>query len=367
MVTFEREIALKAAGKIALAALIVLPFLFPFAEGPSVNVQQQLATWCCVALLSGLAPTRLPSRPLIAWLATTALAVVLGHGHDIPLAAATAFALAMVGIAAGVGAGMACPGSPAPWAWALFAAGLLSAALGLLQYYGLADALVPWTTAPEPGQAYGNLRQRNQFASLVSMALIAALWLHAVHGRRVRAALAPGALLLVVAAAAATSRTGLLQLLLIAGISAFLAWRERRRGSARPPRLPHPLVLVALVLAYFIASWLLPQLAGAGVEGMLERLRDGAPDAHSRLVLWRNVIDLIARHPWAGWGWGELKFAPTARSTPARASSRSWTTPTTCRCTWRSSSAFRPPCWSAAASAGWRWPPGRGARPTRRG
>ena len=42
---------------------------------------------------------------------------------------------------------------------------------------------------------------------------------------------------------------------------------------------------------------------------MLARLRDGAPEAHSRLLLWRNVIDLIARHPWAGWGWGELKFA----------------------------------------------------------
>ncbi|MDN8612081.1 Wzy polymerase domain-containing protein [Variovorax ginsengisoli] len=26
-------------------------------------------------------------------------------------------------------------------------------------------------------------------------------------------------------------------------------------------------------------------------------------------MLWRNVIDLIALHPWAGWGWGELKFA----------------------------------------------------------
>jgi O-antigen ligase len=299
----------KALGRIAFIALIALPFLFPFAEGPSVNAQQQLATWACVAVLSGFAPIHLPARPLITWLAASALAVLLGHGHDIPLAAATVFALAMAGVAACVGAGMARAGSPAPWAWALLAAGLLSAPLGLLQYYGLADVLVPWTTTPEPGQAYGNLRQRNQFASLISMALIAALWLHAVHGRRVRAALAPGALLLVVAAAAATSRTGLLELLLIAGSSTVLAWRERRRHPARPARLPHPLVLVSLVLAYFTAAWPLPQLAGSEVEGMLARLRDGAPEAHSRLLLWRNVIDLIARHPWAGWGWGELKFA----------------------------------------------------------
>lgn len=309
MLTARAEQPEKAFGKIAFSTLIALPFLFPFAEGPSVNIQQQLATWACVALLAGLVPTRLPSRPLITWLTAATLALILGHGHDIPLAAATVFAVAMVGMAACVGAGMARAGSPASWAWALLIAGLLNAVLGLLQYYGCAEPLVPWTTAPEPGQAYGNLRQRNQFASLISMALIAALWLHAVHGRRVRAALAPAALLLLVAAAAATSRTGLLQLLLIAGTSVFLAWRERRRGPARPLRLPHPLVLVALVLAYFTASWLLPHLAGPEVEGMLARLRDGAPDAHSRLVLWRNVIDLIALHPWAGWGWGELKFA----------------------------------------------------------
>ncbi|MEJ7686407.1 MAG: Wzy polymerase domain-containing protein [Variovorax sp.] len=38
-------------------------------------------------------------------------------------------------------------------------------------------------------------------------------------------------------------------------------------------------------------------------------MREGAPDAHSRLLLWRNVLDLIAQHPWTGWGWGELSFA----------------------------------------------------------
>ena len=70
---------------------------------------------------------------------------------------------------------------PLRGAWGLFAAGLVSAVLGLLQYYGLAEPLAPWTTSPEPGQAYGNLRQRNQFATLISMALIAALWLHAAQ------------------------------------------------------------------------------------------------------------------------------------------------------------------------------------------
>ena len=69
------------------------------------------------------------------------------------------------------------------------------------------------------------------------------------------------------------------------------------------------MLLLALIPAYFIAAWLLPLFAGSEVDNMLHRLREGAPDAHSRLVLWRNVLDLIAQHPWAGWGWGELSFA----------------------------------------------------------
>ncbi|MDR6534718.1 Wzy polymerase domain-containing protein [Variovorax soli] len=187
----------------------------------------------------------------------------------------------------------------------------MSALLGLLQYYGLAAPLVPWTTAPDLGQAYGNLRQRNQFATLISMALIAALWLYGKSGRRARFTLVPGIPLLLLALAASTSRTGLLQLLLISGISTWLAWRERhpRAGGRTSTRLPSPWALLALIPAYFLAAWLLPLVAGSGVEAMMHRLREGAPAAHSRLLLWGNVLELIAQRPWTGWGWGELSFA----------------------------------------------------------
>lgn len=298
-----------SARSAALSVALALPFLFPFAIGPSVSAMQQLAAWTCLAIAVALGPIARPSWPLLGWLVVVVLAVMLGPGSQPAFELSTLLAVAAVGLAAALGARMADSSSPAPLAWALLVAGLVSALLGLLQYFGLAAPLVPWTTAPELGQAYGNLRQRNQFATLISMALISALWLHALSGRRVRAALLPAGLLLVVAAAAATSRTGLLQLLSIVGISAFLARRERRRSSAQSWRLPHPWLIVAIVPAYFVASWLLPHLTGSEVEGMMSRLRDGAPDAHSRLLLWRNVIDLIAQHPWAGWGWGELKFA----------------------------------------------------------
>jgi len=226
--------------------------------------------------------------------------------------------MAVVAVAALVGARMssAVEGAAA-LAWGILAAGLVSAVLGLLQYYGLAEPLVPWTTSPALGQAYGNLRQRNQFATLISMACVAALWLHATHpSTRARRWLTAAALLLLVAAAASTSRTGLLQLLSIVGVASFIARRERRgwraEGAAAVLRLPSPPCLLATIPLYFVIAWALPQLVaggGGGVEGMLQRLQTGAPDDHGRLILWRNVLTLIGERPWTGWGWGELSFA----------------------------------------------------------
>lgn len=297
----------------ASAALTALPFLLPFASGPSANVWQQLAAWACAALLLLVGPAALPGRGALAWLAVIGVFILLGRTSGSMLRLCAVAAVAVVAMTCCMGAGFArAPISrQAALACGLLAAGLLSAILGLLQYYGLAAPLVPWTNAPELGQAYGNLRQRNQFATLISMALIAALWLHGNSGRRARFALIPATALLLLALAASTSRTGLLQLLLISGISTWLAWRERhpRQEDPASTRLPPPWALLALIPAYFFAAWLLPLLAGSGVEGMMHRLREGAPDAHSRLVLWANVLDLIAQHPWTGWGWGELSFA----------------------------------------------------------
>jgi O-antigen ligase len=303
--------ASEAVAEFACAALIALPFLSPLVAGPSVNAWQLFCAWASAAMLWLIGPRAMPLRGVFGCMAVAVLAIALHRGGDPAQFLGAEWALAAVAMASCVGAGMARGPSSraAALALGLLAAGLVSAVLGLFQYYGHAAPLVPFTTAPELGQAYGNLRQRNQFATLISMALVAALWLHGGLGRRGRAALAGGLLLLTLAAAASTSRTGLVQWLAISGTAAWLAWRERRGARGAPPRLPHPLALAALVPAYFLAAWVLPMLAGPGIEDMLRRLREGAPEGHGRLLLWRNVLDLIAERPWAGWGWGELSFA----------------------------------------------------------
>lgn len=300
------------------AALIALPFLFPWVAGPSVNAWQQLCAWACTALLLLLGDARgnAHSRRVLCWLVLCATSIAVFHGDAAGYWIPACAVMATVALAAWAGARMS---GAAALAWGILAAGLVSAVLGLLQYYGLAEPLVPWTTSPGLGQAYGNLRQRNQFATLISMAWVAALWLHAMHpSPRARRWLMAAALLLLVAAAASTSRTGLLQLLSIIGVASFIARRERRGwrsraqigGGSAALRLPSPLLLLSVIPLYALITWALPQLAGgAGVESMLQRLQTGAPDDHGRLILWRNVLTLIGERPWTGWGWGELSFA----------------------------------------------------------
>ena len=203
----------------------------------------------------------------------------------------------------------------APFAWALVVAGLASSVMGLLQYFGFAAGLEPWVRQGTFGEAYANLRQRNQFASLTTMALVALIWLAvsrrtALASERLSGLLQQhGELLVLLAAAllafgnaASSSRTGLLQLALLCGL--FGLWGGWRRLAVRR-------ILLVAVGAYSISTFALPLMAGLDPfdKGMFARLRDGDGVCESRRALWSNVLDLIALKPWLGWGWGELDFA----------------------------------------------------------
>lgn len=223
-------------------------------------------------------------------------------------------------------------------AWSL-AAGL-NAVIGLLQYFGATAPFGVWLNHTEFGTSFGNLRQRNQFATLLDIGLASALWwtvrvsapaarpygestpatpgfFHLPpHLRRFLAyfwrhypPLLPGALAALVSMgnAASSSRTGLLQLLLLMTLT---LWWQRGVGDAVQKKRVQTVLLAAL-LAYAFALVALPLLAGLDPlhSGALARLRDGDRACVSRLTLWGNVLHLIALKPWLGWGWGELDYA----------------------------------------------------------
>ncbi|MCB1974888.1 MAG: pilin glycosylation ligase domain-containing protein, partial [Burkholderiaceae bacterium] len=213
----------------------------------------------------------------------------------------------------------------------LLLAALLASAIGLLQYFDAAAGWEPWIHASRPGQAMGNLRQRNQQATLLSMGVWALLWTVAQTQLYVQAQAegraAPGVgmalhgggrpwplwlvgmltawalALLAVGSAATASRTGLAQWLVV--VVLLWAWR------VSVGRLALGLALAGLAM-YAAAAWLLPDLllqwTGFRAEGLFARFGD-APGCTSRRVLWSNVLYLIAQKPWLGWGWGELDFA----------------------------------------------------------
>jgi O-antigen ligase len=251
---------------------VALPWLNPFSPGPTSSVGPFLFSWLCAALV------------------LLALAVARQNGR-IP-AMVRAIALA----------------------W-LAAAGL-NALIGLLQYFAVTESFGVWLNHPQFGEAYGNLRQRNQFATLLNIGLLALLGLAASPDQPAlawyRPPQPPGRLafglcmaaLLGCANAASSSRTGLLQLVLV--LLMMLWWRQ----GAESRHLKLPLLLTA-VLAYAAASVALPLLAGLDPlgSGALARLRAGDPVCASRLTLWSNVLHLIAQKPWLGWGWGELDYA----------------------------------------------------------
>ena len=131
----------------AATALLALPWLNPFTWGPVA--------------------------PLLQWLGTAlALAGLLGLGA----------LWRVVGPRA------------APWACAMAAgwllAGVLSSLMGLLQYLGHSAGWSLWVNVTPAGEAFANLRQRNQFATLTNMALASLCWLvwaakpTASHGRQ---------------------------------------------------------------------------------------------------------------------------------------------------------------------------------------
>lgn len=248
--------------------VLTFPWIWPFSTGPWPAAQQAILTLACAGLL-----------------------LVALAGWRLALAQALA----------------------ASW---LVAAGL-SSLIGLAQYFGLSPALQPWVDTTELGQAFGNLRQRNQFATLTNLGLAALVWSPLTvrlwtgahrdeDPQREGGGLATGAcllaMLLAVANAASASRTGLVQLGLLAAMAMY--WSRGRDAAANR-------TLLAAAVTYAVAALVLPLMIGMNPadHGIGGRLSAEGLACGSRRTIWANVVHLIAQEPWSGWGWGELDYA----------------------------------------------------------
>ena len=316
---------------IILVLCVALPWLNPFASSPSTAVIPLLVSWM-MAACALLAVVELPlAKPrwtviemvvctaLLAWLAASLLWVpqVVDRALTMGLVAS----LMCVWLMAAVGRRAAVDESLLRWLVSgLLAAAVISALLGVLQYLGLARELSPWVNQPLKGDAFANLRQRNQFASLTSIGLVAVLgWVAAqskTHNMSRSAWLLAGVLINVLAAGVActVSRTGAVQWALVGVLMAAWGWRSAKHDEA----FGKGLIWLALAAPALVAVWsvLMPwaalQTTGEWGASMILRVTGQAQDyaaCGGRRVLWANVLALIAQHPWLGWGWGETDYA----------------------------------------------------------
>ncbi|TAG26649.1 MAG: polymerase [Burkholderiales bacterium] len=192
------------------------------------------------------------------------------------------------------------------WPQSLLLAALVSLGIAWLQYAGLAAYFSPWIAEAAPGEMLANLRQRNQLATLLVLGWLSLFALSA--GRSDLKRLERWLLLACLFAAMlgfgnalSGSRTGLLQWMAVLGL-AYL-WRRSGGGAWR-------WLMAAGALGYvlgFLIAPLLAELLGHGNAGLLSRASDS--NAFSRLALWSNVLELIAREPLLGHGWRSLAYA----------------------------------------------------------
>jgi hypothetical protein len=241
-----------------------------------------------------------------------------------------------------------------PWlvsAWIV--AAVISSVLGVLQYLDMASALSPWVNQPAfKGDAFANLRQRNQFASLTSIGLVALLAAsyallqlegkpHAWRFMRQRYTVATAFVLLnvlAVGAACSLSRTAVVQWVVVSVLALLWAWRQhaRQTQNAQKERIAqekqnaevaqsrqdmhsnfawHGLVLSApllLLLWSFVMPLLAQHITGQQGANLAMRMAGASLDysvCGRRSVLWTNVWQLIVQKPWLGWGWGETDLA----------------------------------------------------------
>ena len=199
---------------------------------------------------------------------------------------------------------------------AAFAIAVAYAALGLVMLTQWGDSYFGLPKEYYLGSATGPFVNRNSFATFLAMGLSTGVVLLCErlgsHGRRLdvrSAAIAVGIATIAFALFETNSRMGI-----FAGLAGGLLALVVGAVKARFSRWQWLLVAIGLVGG---GVWLAPQLG----SGVLDRLLVVEGALESRLVLYDQVLTMIASYPWTGVGGGAFEWAfPLFHQPPLSAS-----------------------------------------------
>lgn len=185
-------------------------------------------------------------------------------------------------------------------AHAFWIAALISAAIGLVQWLELTEALGIYVVQTGRGtRAMGNLGQPNQLATFLFMGIAALAYLHE------RKVVGKFTLYLAVAFTTAVlvltqSRAGMISVLVTGSL---LAWKQK----SVPLRVSHNEVL-AWVIGFVLGTLFLPDLSEVLMLGGARNLT-ATESVSERWLIWKQVVYAIAQAPWFGYGWNQTATA----------------------------------------------------------
>lgn len=311
----------------AAIAAIVVPTLIAFNVSPSATFFNQAAAfigWGAFGVATALLlprtswPRARGTYAVLGALGLLAVLAVVGalfRGTAWPLAwsAVGTLLAAMLVVAVAASAARAGFGDAVFFAAAVafVVAGVLGSVVGLVQVLApsWADGVFI-APASFPGRAVGNLRQPNHLSSLLLWSVASAVWLGEARPRW-RLALWALVVLFVELIVLTASRTGLI------GMFVLLAWGALDRSLPRRTRW----FLAASPVLYFAlwgGSTLLLGALDIGFEGAKRMSGSGLYVSNARYRVWENTLELIARNPLWGVGFGDFNFAWTLTPFPNR-------------------------------------------------
>lgn len=304
-----------ATARLALASVALmwsLPFLQPRHYLPLPGFYSEWLAFAlglgALLLLAGRRAWAHGEFPLLACapLALAALILLQAAGGRVPYAGQAvgatlylAWAAALIALGAELKRRLGLRAVAFVLAAALVVGGLLTAAAGMLQHYGLDARYAPLVWRAEGGAVYGNLSQRNQYADYLALALAACAYLYASGRLRGWIAAAVGALL-VHGLVLSASRAAWLYVALMLGVALYY---RRRTGTADGVRL---LRCSGWIAAALVADQLAMTLVGVR-ETAADRMLTGA-GFDARLQILRSGLDMFLQSPLLGTGWGSYAW-----------------------------------------------------------
>lgn len=191
----------------------------------------------------------------------------------------------------------------------LLGTGVISSLIAILQALDLASLFSPYMMILKGNRPYANFAQPNNFATFLSLCLVACLYLYEKRHLALRW-LVPLSLLFLFCIVLTQSRTSWVVALFFVGYLSI-----KQYGHAK--RLSWPLLMLwfsTFVAMLFVLPMVTQWLASQSDQDLVATVSvvERASSGYLRLDMWSQILVAIQQQPWFGYGWNQTGMAQIA-------------------------------------------------------